>query len=705
MPASKSVLLAVAIVVGWPQTTDAAESYSFHHENVLGTSLELHVDADGAQAARRAEAVVLAEIDRLATISSTYDPGSEVSGFLRASSATPYPVSPELAELLGACEFWRETTDGAFHPGVEAVTRIWKASAARGSAPTAAELAAIVDRLAGPSWELDPAQRTAVRLDNLPFSLNAVAKGFIVDRAALAATERVEGVTGLVLSIGGDLRACGRARQLVGIADPRSPALNAPPIEVVELQDRALATSGHYERGFEIGGVRYSHVIDPRSGRPVATNVHSASVIAREAAQADALATILLVLPPDEGVELVRGFADTECSLVLDDGELVASPGWSGFLVSADGDGKDSAKDDSAKDDSAKDDSAKVKKPAPKEIVLCDEKTPIRVLVPQDSSLGRKWTKLVFDDAPWKLARNGVGYDEDSDYDKLIKLDIGKGKRKDEYPVGVYVRIPFEVEKPAALNSLLLDVRYDDGFVAYLNGKEVARANAPDEVRWNSKSAGNCRDSDAVRFEEFDLDAHLDLLKAGRNVLAVHGLNASAKSSDMLLWSELRAGVGRRIRIDPSVTWEKDFALDVAFELDRPGGRRYLRPYVAVWVEDSKGKAVRTLCLWIQKQKWLRDLRRWSRQGGRDRSLIRSIARATRRPGKYKLTWDGKTNDGKPVPMGPYTVMIEIVREHGTYQLMRKKVRLGSEPERWKLEGNVEIKSASLDYRKKARKL
>ena len=104
---------------------------------------------------------------------------------------------------------------------------------------------------------------------------------------------------------------------------------------------------------------------------------------------------------------------------------------------------------------------------------------------------------------------------------------------------------------------------------------------------------------------------------------------------------------------------------------------------------------------------WLPDLKRWYKSD-RDRKLVEkkeilfTVSRPTRQPGKYKVIWDGKDNNGKQLGGGEYTVYVEAAREHGTYQSIRKQVTLADKPFTEELKGNVEIKSASIEYRRKA---
>ena len=108
---------------------------------------------------------------------------------------------------------------------------------------------------------------------------------------------------------------------------------------------------------------------------------------------------------------------------------------------------------------------------------------------------------------------------------------------------GLYLRLPFSIDHPTALTGLTLRLRYNDGFIAYLNGSEVARSNAPDQAVFNS-SATAARDVGQSQEDAlFDLTAHLPLLRAGRNVLAIHALNVSAADDTFLIRPQLE-GLG-----------------------------------------------------------------------------------------------------------------------------------------------------------------
>jgi thiamine biosynthesis lipoprotein ApbE len=304
----------------------ATEAFLFQHENVVGTTFELRVLADSEHAAQRAESIALAEIDRLAAIFSTYDAESEFSRW-QAQATDFTPISPELWAVLSAADKWRETTGGAFHPGAEVIVELWQKAASHGHVPSADERAAAVSLLQSPPWALDASGRRARRVGRYPLSLNAIAKGSIIDRVAEAVLQQ-PGVTAALVKIGGDLRIAGDWEQPVAIRDPQEAGDNVTPRRQVWLRDRALATSGDRFRSVEIAGRRYSHVVDPRAGS-TADHVQSASVIAPTTMDADALATACCVQTVAESLSLIDRLPETACLIVDAEGRHHASRSWS----------------------------------------------------------------------------------------------------------------------------------------------------------------------------------------------------------------------------------------------------------------------------------------------------------------------------------------------------------------------------------------
>lgn len=175
----------------------------------------------------------------------------------------------------------------------------------------------------------------------------------------------------------------------------------------------------------------------------------------------------------------------------------------------------------------------------PLTVDLISNDTEKRVKAPHDS-IDIAWkSSLEFDDSEWETvaeAPGGVGFDREGDYAKYISLDTKPlmGGR-----TSCYIRIPFEIAAPVLneLDFLALKIRYDDGFIAYLNGERVAASNAPPVAKWYS---GATQPHEAHSILTFDISEHLTELKPGQNLLAIHGLNVSRSSPDFLIQATLQ---------------------------------------------------------------------------------------------------------------------------------------------------------------------
>jgi hypothetical protein len=154
----------------------------------------------------------------------------------------------------------------------------------------------------------------------------------------------------------------------------------------------------------------------------------------------------------------------------------------------------------------------------------------------------------------------------------------------------------------------------------------------------------------------------------------------------------------------PAGFWDPSMELTIDFEIAQPRGFAK-RPFVAAWVEDANHFQVRTIALWYQKDRYLTEMKSWYRSDrmramAEGKDIVRSVSSATRGPGKYSLKWDGKDNAGRTVKAGKYTVYLEVAREHGTHQLMKKEFDFNGTPDKETFPGNIETASATFDYHK-----
>ena len=257
---------------------------------------------------------------------SRHDPESELSRLNRA--AGEHEVDWELAALLAESLEHVRTTGGAFDVTVGPLVSLWWAAAERGRAPDAAELAAARARVAAERLRTrsDPDGRSFAALEpGTTVDLGGIAKGYALDR--LAALAREGGAGAALFSFGQSSLAAlgappGKDGFRVLVRDARAGFAG-----VATLRDQSLSMSGSLGQGFEIAGVAYGHVIDPRSGQPLTARAVSA-VVDASGSRAEALAKALLVLPPDEGIALLESLPGAEGLWLDESGDAHESSGW-----------------------------------------------------------------------------------------------------------------------------------------------------------------------------------------------------------------------------------------------------------------------------------------------------------------------------------------------------------------------------------------
>lgn len=304
----------------------AAAPVQVQREGVLGTSFEMRIDGDGTRASRAVDAA-LHEIARLESQLSTWREDSALSryndGHLRAER-----LPEAVVEVLARCEHWRAETNGAFSCRLGALIAQWRQADADDRLPERAGLrrqARALATLPVPAkGALDPAL-------GLRFDVDGIAKGYILDRALASARRAAPKATGIRIDIGGDAVYWGRPEGddawHVDVADPKQPIDNQPGVARVKLASQAIAASGHHSRGYTIGRRQLSHVLDPQEGWPL-SYAPAATVIARDAATADALATALTVMPIRDGIALVDRIEGAAALVVSDAGIPFASARW-----------------------------------------------------------------------------------------------------------------------------------------------------------------------------------------------------------------------------------------------------------------------------------------------------------------------------------------------------------------------------------------
>jgi len=284
--------------------TTAPGRYRIHpfRFNAMGCPCELQLEADAADAARAA-AAAQAEVDRLDRKYSHYRDDSLIAQIGAAADAGHgIDVDSETADLLDFAATLHAQSNGRFDVTAGALTKLWDLRASR--VPDANALAAALART---GWHRVDWRRPHLNLGiaGMRLDLGGVVKEYAADRAAQVCRE--SGVNHGVIDLGGDLAVIGAHRDgapwLAGIKAPRD---TSRAIAMIELQRGGLATSGDYERAMVVDGRRYSHIIDPISGRPV-ESFASVSVVADSCLVAGAAATMGMLLGIDAGYQWLQG--------------------------------------------------------------------------------------------------------------------------------------------------------------------------------------------------------------------------------------------------------------------------------------------------------------------------------------------------------------------------------------------------------------
>ena len=285
---------------------------------IMGTTFSVTIDAhdDPSHAARAA----FEEIRRIDRLLSTYKDDSEISEVNRQASSEPVPVGADFWNVISASRDFFELSEGRFDPTIYPLMRMWGFTRRQGRIPTDEELAEALPLVDFRKVALDEKTHAiAFEREGMSLDFGGIAKGYAVDRAMDALMEM--GVKSAIIDAGGNFYALGipggRDRWRAGIRHPLS---SDDIIARLPVADRGVATSGDYERFFEIDGRKYCHIMNPRTGRPV-EGMLSATVVAETAMQADALSTAVFVLDAEQGMRLIESLPNVEGILIVRDAD------------------------------------------------------------------------------------------------------------------------------------------------------------------------------------------------------------------------------------------------------------------------------------------------------------------------------------------------------------------------------------------------
>lgn len=274
---------------------------------IFGTGYHVTVFAELSESEYQAlDAGILAELERVDELMSTYRDDSELSRFNRAPVGVPFFLSPATANVIAESLRIARLSDDAFDVTVGPAVNLWgfgpEGRPERVPAPAA--LDAALARVDVHALQLDEGKLTKTK--PVYVDLSGIAKGYATDRVAdYLATQDIDDY---LVEVGGEIRTHGEkpggVPWRIAVEKPVSSERSVQ--RIVDLGDAAVATSGDYRNYFEADGVRYSHTIDPRTGKPITNRVASVTVISERSATADALATAFTVMGANAGLELAE---------------------------------------------------------------------------------------------------------------------------------------------------------------------------------------------------------------------------------------------------------------------------------------------------------------------------------------------------------------------------------------------------------------
>jgi thiamine biosynthesis lipoprotein len=322
VPLLRQLPLLLLACAAW-SPAGAAGQWLYREEAIMGTRCAVELWAEDEAAGNAAIEAVFADMRRIDALMSTYKPDSEVSRVNRDAGRGPVAISPELHALLETAQEYSRLSSGVFDITYASVGYLYDYRAHRHPDEQAIEAA-----LPGVDYRqlrLDRARHTvSFGKPGMRIDLGGIAKGYSVDRGIDILKAR--GFSHAMVNAGGDTRVAGDRFGKPWVIGIRHPDRKDEVVLRIPLTDAAFSTSGDYERYFEEGGVRYHHILDPKTGRSP-HEVRSVTVIASNATRTDGLSKTVFILGPAAGLDFINRLPDADAIVIGADGKVSYSKG------------------------------------------------------------------------------------------------------------------------------------------------------------------------------------------------------------------------------------------------------------------------------------------------------------------------------------------------------------------------------------------
>lgn len=293
---------------------------------MLGSPFEISVVANDSITANEYNNLAINEVKRIENLISDWIPTTQISEINKNAGIQPVKVDEEVFDLVERAIKISKLTNGAFDISYASMDKIWKFDGSMKEMPTPEAIKKSVERIGYQNIILDKENKTIfLKLTGMKLGLGGIGQGYIADKVKELLQSK--GCNSGLVNVSGDINTWGKQPNgelwTVGIVNPMN---KNKVFATFPLDNSAVETSGSYEKFVSFNGIRYSHIIDPRTGYP-ATGIVSVSVFAKQTEIADALATGIFVLGVEVGLDLVNQLKGIECIIVDDKGKIHASKG------------------------------------------------------------------------------------------------------------------------------------------------------------------------------------------------------------------------------------------------------------------------------------------------------------------------------------------------------------------------------------------
>ena len=316
------MVLAIALLVHC--TVFSQEQAQRRTTKLMGSRFDITIVAQDATTANHSIDMAIEEISRIEKLISSWHPSSQTSEINKNAGISPVKVDQELMDLIERCITVSKITDGAFDITYASMDKVWRYDGSMTQMPSKEAIENSVVKIGYQNIVLDKkAQTVFLKLEGMKIGFGAIGKGYAADK--VRSMLKVEGVKSGIINASGDLTTWGKQADgkdwMVGITNP----LNKDNIfSWFPVVNAAVATSGNYEKYVTFNGVKYSHIIDPRTGYP-STGIQSVTIFALSAELCDALATSVFITGTETGLNMIDQIKGVECIIIDDQNNIHTS--------------------------------------------------------------------------------------------------------------------------------------------------------------------------------------------------------------------------------------------------------------------------------------------------------------------------------------------------------------------------------------------